>query len=135
MIVIVMNSGKHLPGRRNLGGQSQRPNFVQPQIIAGAINSSRRRGEQKQPQQPMFKRPAHREFDLQPIFRDPWIRYTLSRLRYKQKLAEVRRGLYCAGGFCQGPWNVDLRTPPGQECSNGSLLRVRRGVPGILDFR
>src|SRR5581483_7223273 len=32
---------------------------------------------------------------------------------------------------CQGPWNVDLRTPPGQECSNGSLLCIRRGHPGI----
>jgi Ankyrin repeats (3 copies) len=36
---------------------------------------------------------------------------------------------------CQGPWNVDLRTPPGQECSNGSLLCIRRGHPGILNFR
>jgi DNA polymerase-3 subunit gamma/tau len=27
---------------------------------------------------------------------------------------------------------VDLRTPRGQECSNGSLLHFRRGVPGIL---
>src|SRR5215207_9853592 len=34
-------------------------------------------------------------------------------------------------GFCQGPRNVDLRTPPGQECSNGSLLCVCRGYPGI----
>ncbi|MDB6125976.1 MAG: hypothetical protein JWQ71_4969 [Pedosphaera sp.] len=33
---------------------------------------------------------------------------------------------------CQGPWNVDLRTPPGQECSNGSLLCIRRGHPGIF---
>jgi hypothetical protein len=32
----------------------------------------------------------------------------------------------------QGPWNVDLRTPPGQECSNGSLLRIRRGHPGTF---
>jgi len=37
--------------------------------------------------------------------------------------------------FRQGPWNVDLRTPPGQECSNGSLLCIRRGHPGILNFR
>jgi hypothetical protein len=32
---------------------------------------------------------------------------------------------------CQGPWNVDLRTPPGPEGSNGSLLRICRGHPGI----
>jgi len=30
---------------------------------------------------------------------------------------------------CQGPWNVDLRTPPGPEGSNGSLLCVCRGHP------
>jgi len=36
--------------------------------------------------------------------------------------------------FCQGPWNVDLRIPPGQECSNGSLLCIRRGHPGIFLF-
>jgi len=35
----------------------------------------------------------------------------------------------------QGPWNVDLRIPPGQECSNGSLLCIRRGHPGTFDFR
>jgi hypothetical protein len=35
---------------------------------------------------------------------------------------------------CQGPWNVDLRTPPGQECSNGSLLCIRRGHPGTFEF-
>jgi hypothetical protein len=34
--------------------------------------------------------------------------------------------------FRQGPWNVDLRTPPGPEGSNGSLLRICRGHPGIL---
>jgi len=34
--------------------------------------------------------------------------------------------------FCQGPWNVDLRTPPGPEGSNGSLLCIRRGHPGTL---
>src|SRR5208283_826802 len=33
--------------------------------------------------------------------------------------------------FRQGPWNVDLRTPPGPEGSNGSLLRICRGHPGI----
>ncbi len=33
---------------------------------------------------------------------------------------------------CQGPWNVDLRTPPGPEGSNGSLLGICRGHPGIL---
>ncbi len=36
--------------------------------------------------------------------------------------------------FCQGPWNVDLRTPPGPEGSNGSLLCVCRGHPGTLNF-
>ena len=35
----------------------------------------------------------------------------------------------------QGPWNVDLRTPPGPEGSNGSLLRIRRGHPGIFHLR
>ena len=35
---------------------------------------------------------------------------------------------------CQGPWNVDLRTPPGPEGSNGSLLCIRRGHPGIVYF-
>jgi hypothetical protein len=35
----------------------------------------------------------------------------------------------------QGPWNVDLRTPPGPEGSNGSLLRICRGHPGILNLR
>src|SRR3989442_13124937 len=33
--------------------------------------------------------------------------------------------------FCQGPWNADLRTPPGPEGSNGSLLCIRRGHPGF----
>ena len=40
--------------------------------------------------------------------------------------------LYSENDFCQGPWSVDLRTPRGQECSNGSLLHFRRGVPGIF---
>ena len=31
----------------------------------------------------------------------------------------------------QGPWNADLRTPPGPEGSNGSLLYICRGHPGI----
>jgi hypothetical protein len=35
----------------------------------------------------------------------------------------------------QGPWNVDLETPPGPEGSNGNLLRIRRGYPGFSDFR
>src|SRR5256885_2805404 len=39
---------------------------------------------------------------------------------------------YLLPGFCQGPWNVDLRTPPGPEGSNGSLLCIRRGHPGFL---
>ena len=34
----------------------------------------------------------------------------------------------------QGPWIVDLRTPPGQECSNGSLLCICRGRPGTPLF-
>ena len=34
--------------------------------------------------------------------------------------------------FCQGPRNADLRTPPGPEGSNGSLLRICRGHPGIF---
>ena len=29
---------------------------------------------------------------------------------------------------------MDLRTPRGQECSNGSLLRIRRGHPGIFSI-
>jgi len=36
--------------------------------------------------------------------------------------------------FRQGPWNVDLRTPPGPEGSNGSLLCICRGHPGLLNF-
>ena len=36
--------------------------------------------------------------------------------------------------FCQGPWNADLRTPPGPEGSNGSLLCIRRGYPGFFQF-
>jgi hypothetical protein len=39
-----------------------------------------------------------------------------------------------AGEFCQGPWNADLETPPGPEGSNGTLLRIRRGHPGIFPF-
>ena len=35
---------------------------------------------------------------------------------------------------CQGPWNVDLRTPPGPEGSNGSLLDICRGHPGIFSI-
>ena len=35
--------------------------------------------------------------------------------------------------FRQGPWNADLQTPPGPEGSNGSLLRIRRGHPGIFN--
>jgi len=31
----------------------------------------------------------------------------------------------------QGPWTADLRTPPGPEGSNGSLLYICRGHPGI----
>ena len=37
--------------------------------------------------------------------------------------------------LCQGPWNVDLRTPPGPEGSNGSLLCVCRGHPGLSIYR
>ena len=48
-------------------------------------------------------------------------------------------GLEAAGGMrqircCQGPWTVDLRTPPGPEGSNGSLLCICRGHPGTLIF-
>jgi hypothetical protein len=32
----------------------------------------------------------------------------------------------------QGPWNADLRTPPGPEGSNGSLLYICRGHPGTF---
>ena len=35
----------------------------------------------------------------------------------------------------QGPWNADLRTPPGPEGSNGSLLCIRRGHPGFFNLR
>ena len=35
----------------------------------------------------------------------------------------------------QGPWNVDLETPPGPEGSNGTLLHIRRGYPGFSNFR
>jgi hypothetical protein len=35
---------------------------------------------------------------------------------------------------CQGPWTVDLQTPPGPEGSNGSLLCICRGHPGTLIF-
>src|SRR6267142_541645 len=35
----------------------------------------------------------------------------------------------------QGPWTVDLRTPPGPEGSNGSLLCSCRGHPGILNSK
>jgi len=43
-----------------------------------------------------------------------------------------QRGMDAANYICQGPWNVDLRTPPGPEGSNGSLLDICRGHPGIL---
>ena len=36
--------------------------------------------------------------------------------------------------FRQGPWNVDLRTPPGPEGSNGSLLDICRGNPGTFSI-
>src|SRR5712672_537093 len=35
----------------------------------------------------------------------------------------------------QGPWTVDLRTPPGPEGSNGSLLCSCRGHPGTIELR
>ena len=35
----------------------------------------------------------------------------------------------------QGPWNVDLETPPGPEGSNGTLLHIRRGYPGFSNLR
>ena len=39
-------------------------------------------------------------------------------------LEDAARRTYFSDAICQGPWNADLRTPPGQECSNGSLLRI-----------
>src|SRR5687767_2687599 len=38
-------------------------------------------------------------------------------------------------GSRQGPWNVDLGTPPGPEGSNGTLLCIRRGYPGFSHLR
>ena len=40
--------------------------------------------------------------------------------------------LTCRAVFCQGPWIADGQTPPGPEGSNGSLLRICRGHPGIF---
>jgi hypothetical protein len=57
--------------------------------------------------------------------------HNLTYTNSQTKLAEANIGAYPKHRFCQGPWNEDLRTPRGQECSNGSLLRVRRGHPGI----
>src|SRR5208282_2762698 len=46
-----------------------------------------------------------------------------------------RQPMKFAAGFpCQGPWNVDLRTPPGPEGSNGSLLRICRGHPDTFSI-
>ena len=39
-----------------------------------------------------------------------------------------------ADSVCQGPRNVDLQTPPGPEGSNGSLLDICRGHPGIFIY-
>ena len=36
--------------------------------------------------------------------------------------------------FRQGPWSADLQTPRGPEGSNGSLLCICRGHPGLLNF-
>ena len=44
MVVVVMNLGEDLQGRRNLAGRPQRPDFVQPQIAASGANANRRRG-------------------------------------------------------------------------------------------
>jgi hypothetical protein len=47
-----------------------------------------------------------------------------------------RQRVKCAARFSrQGPWNVDLRTPPGPEGSNGSLLRICRGHPDTLSIQ
>jgi len=44
-----------------------------------------------------------------------------------------RQSAECEADFLrQGPWNVDLRTPPGPEGSNGSLLCICRGHPDIF---
>jgi hypothetical protein len=49
--------------------------------------------------------------------------------------ALARQQMKFAADFSrQGPWNVDLRTPPGPEGSNGSLLRICRGHPDISFF-
>jgi len=53
-----------------------------------------------------------------------WCRRALSRQRLK----------FAAFFICQGPWNVDLRTPPGPEGSNGSLLDICRGHPDIFIY-
>ena len=46
---------------------------------------------------------------------------------------DKRRGLR-QNFFRQGPWNVDLRTPPGPEGSNGSLLCICRSHPGTFQM-
>ena len=54
---------------------------------------------------------------------------------HRNSVALSRQAMNIAAIFsCQGPWNVDLRTPPGPEGSNGSLLRICRGHPGISNF-
>ena len=58
------------------------------------------------------------------------------KLQLIEKLRQQKENLAAAGAVMfirrrQGPWNVDLRTPPGPEGSNGSLLCVCRGHPGI----
>src|SRR5258705_1522760 len=41
---------------------------------------------------------------------------------------------FAAYSWRQGPWTVDLRTPPGPEGSNDSLLCICRGHPGTLNY-
>jgi len=66
------------------------------------------------------------------IWEDFAVPPVMNHMNHNIVLEGVRRMGLNGAGFCQGPWNVDLRTPPGQECSNGSLLHVCRGHPGIF---
>jgi len=53
----------------------------------------------------------------------------------RQYFALARQAARVAANFfCQGLWSVDLRTPPGPEGSNGSMLCNCRSHPGIFQF-